>query len=203
MRGKRSVRSFSYRARTHHGPRSLRALHGLHSTLHHRACLLVRVTTDAPSLGHSVLNLRNIYITRHIPSANRTARSQAGSRTGEPSSCHFGFRLRRWAASRPPPRLAFTSRYRGPDGLLCENVDVTAVATFGGKIKKCELVGRSGRPAARGTCRSIVGRVREAPARDVSRAPPRRASAALNGHHGGRRCHRATAPPPPVYALII
>lgn len=142
----------------------LRALHGL-STLHQRAYLLVRVT-NAPSLGHSVLNLRNIYITRHIPSANRTARLK-GLAHGSGACFVLPFWIRsgytaRWAASRPSPLFAVTSPYCGSRELLCENLGVTAVATFGGKIKKCELVGRSGRPAARGTCRSIVGRVREA-----------------------------------------
>lgn len=46
--------------------------------------------------------------------------------------------------------------------LLCENRAVLAVATFGGKIKKCDNIGRSGRPAAIGTCRSIETRKREA-----------------------------------------
>lgn len=47
-----------------------RGLHGLRGT----ARDLVRVTTDAPRRGHSELNLRNIYVTRHYWEQHRSVR---------------------------------------------------------------------------------------------------------------------------------
>lgn len=181
------------------------------TTLHQRARLLVRVTTVAPTRGHSVLNLRNIYITRHIPVANRTARSEADSRTSaEPaSSCHFGFDQagrrggRRRATTAVEGARSLRSRFRVSSGLLCEKRDVTAVGTIGGKIKKCESVGRSGRPAARGTCRSIGGRLREARRlwRHAALAPSPCRRHLLNGPP--RRSPSSPPPPPLVDAFII
>lgn len=150
-------------------------------------------STDAPSRGHSVLNLRNIYITKHMPRIK--PRLSEARRAGlGPASCHIGFDQssrrrtmsgrRRHASARPVVIYAIQGR-----SLANRRMSLRIHSV--GKYKNRGLVGRSGWPATMGTCRSIVGRVREARVRDVTARAAALRRCLLNGApsttHGRRQ----------------
>ncbi|CAH2093656.1 unnamed protein product [Euphydryas editha] len=128
-------------------------------------------------LAATVPNLRNIYITRHIPTVFKTVRSEAGSRTAQETAlfCHFGFDRSEQSVShgRDTSRVGFAF---GVTFRACFSVKIGMSRSYVRRENKKVCNGRAERSAG---CEwhmplDTRARARGAAPRDVTRRAPSR-----------------------------